>query len=77
MGVLLCRVAALQFLKVTRWWGAYGVGGATSQQDDEIANCVRQKVGWSHQPANDATSPEVKKHIDELYEPAGLSHRKL
>jgi glc operon protein GlcG len=57
--------------------GAYGVSGATSQQDEEIAIYAREKVGWRHQPEHDTTSPEVKKHINELYEQAGLSHRKL
>ena len=57
--------------------GAYGVSGATSQQDEEIALYARQKVGWSATPEHDTTPPEVKKHINELYDKAGLSHRKL
>ena len=57
--------------------GAYGVSGATSQQDEEIAVYAREKVGWAHRPEKDTTPPEVKKHINELYEQAGLGHRKL
>jgi uncharacterized protein GlcG (DUF336 family) len=57
--------------------GAYGVSGATSQQDEEIAVFAREKVGWAVRPANDTTRPEVKKHINELYDLAGLAHRKL
>lgn len=57
--------------------GAYGVSGATSQQDEEIAVYAREKVGWAHRPEKDTTPAEVKKHINELYEKAGLGHRKL
>jgi glc operon protein GlcG len=57
--------------------GAYGVSGATSQQDEEIAVFAREKVGWSIRPDMDTTPPEVKRHINELYEQAGLGHRKL
>ena len=57
--------------------GAYGVSGGTSQQDEIIAVHARARVGWSHQAKNDTTPTEVKKHINELYEKAGLSDRKL
>lgn len=57
--------------------GAYGVSGATSQQDEEIAVHAREQVGWAHRAQNDTVHPDVKKHINELYEQAGLADRKL
>jgi uncharacterized protein GlcG (DUF336 family) len=57
--------------------GAYGVSGATSQQDEAIAVYAREKVGWRHRPENDTIPADVKKHINELYEQAGLGDRKL
>jgi glc operon protein GlcG len=63
--------------KGTEMLGAYGVSGATSQQDEEIAIFAREKVGWAIRPDTDTTHPEVKRHINELYEQAGLGHRKL
>jgi glc operon protein GlcG len=41
--------------------GAYGVSGATSQQDEEIAIFAREKVGWIIRPEKDESSLEVKK----------------
>jgi glc operon protein GlcG len=63
--------------KANEMVGAYGVSGATSQQDEEIAVFAREKVGWAARPEKDDTPPGVKNHINELYEQAGLSHRKL
>jgi uncharacterized protein GlcG (DUF336 family) len=57
--------------------GAYGVSGATSDQDEVIAVYAREKVGWAHKPADDTTKPEVKQHINELYKKAGIGDRKL
>ncbi len=57
--------------------GAYGVSGATSDQDEAIGRHAREKVGWAHMPADDTTPPEVKKHINELYDKAGLGNRKI
>jgi glc operon protein GlcG len=57
--------------------GAYGISGATSDQDEEIGCYARQKVGWAHAPAHDDTAPEVKQHINEIYAKVGLDHRKL
>jgi len=63
--------------KVNEMVGAYGVSGATSQQDEEIAIFAREKVGWAVRPEKDNTPLQVKKHINELYDQAGLGHRKL
>ncbi len=57
--------------------GAYGVSGATSDQDEIIAIYAREKVGWKHLAADDTTHPDVKKHINELYKKAGIGDRKL
>src|SRR5262245_15536839 len=57
--------------------GAYGVSGATSDQDEVMARYAREKVGWAHQPARDTTSDEVKSHINELYGRIGIKDRKL
>jgi hypothetical protein len=63
--------------KENKMVGAYGVSGATSQQDEEIAVFAREKVGWAVRPQRDEINPEVKKHINELYEKTGLGHRTL
>ena len=57
--------------------GAYGVSGATSDQDEMIAQYARAKVGWAHRAENDDTKPGVKAHINELYDKVGLGDRKL
>jgi uncharacterized protein GlcG (DUF336 family) len=57
--------------------GAYAVSGATSDQDEVIAEYARQKVGWAKAPEKDTTPEGVKAHINELYAKAGLGHRKL
>ena len=33
--------------------GAYGISGGTSQQDEEMAQYARAKVGWAHRPETD------------------------
>jgi len=55
--------------------GAYGISGGTSQQDEEMAQYARARVGWAHQPAHDSTDPSVKAHINALYEKAGIKDR--
>jgi glc operon protein GlcG len=55
--------------------GAYGVSGGTSQQDEEMAQYARAKVGWAHQPEIDTVNPEVKAHINELFAKAGIADR--
>lgn len=57
--------------------GAYGVSGGTSDQDEVMAIHAREKVGWAHRAENDATPPEVRQHIEELYRKAGLDTGKL
>jgi glc operon protein GlcG len=57
--------------------GAYGVSGATSDQDETIAQYAREKVGWAGGPATDRIPAEVKRHINELYDKAGLANRKF
>jgi len=57
--------------------GAYGVSGATSDQDEEIAQYARAKVGWAQVPENDEPKASVKQHINELYAKAGITNRKL
>ena len=47
------------------------VGALVLSKDEQIA------IRWAVHPEKDDTPPEVKKHINELYEQAGLSHRKL
>jgi len=61
-------------LKINELVGAYGVSGATSQQDEENAMFAREKVGWAVRPEKDSTPSQVKKHINELYEQTGLAH---
>ncbi|MDP3085470.1 MAG: heme-binding protein [Rubrivivax sp.] len=57
--------------------GAYGVSGATGDQDEEIARFARAQVGWAHLPQNDNTPPEVRQHINEIYAKVGLGDRAL
>jgi glc operon protein GlcG len=56
--------------------GAYGVSGGTSQQDEEMAQHARAKVGWAHKSATEPKA-SVKEHINELYAKAGITDRKL
>jgi glc operon protein GlcG len=57
--------------------GAYAISGATSGQDEEIAEFARQRVGWVKAPATDDTSPGVEKQINEIYTKIGLNERQL
>jgi glc operon protein GlcG len=57
--------------------GAYAISGATSQQDEEIAEFARHQVGWAKAPATDTTSAGVKQHINDIYAKIGLGERKL
>jgi glc operon protein GlcG len=57
--------------------GAYAISGATSQQDEDIAEFARQKVGWAKTPTHDDTSAGVKQHINDIYAKIGLGERKL
>ena len=55
--------------------GAYGISGGTSQQDEEMAVHARAKTGWAKEPADDTVKPEVKAHINALYDGAGIKDR--
>lgn len=55
--------------------GAYGISGATGDQDEEIGRYARAKVGWAHQSENDTTPDSVKQHINEIYAKIGLGGR--
>jgi glc operon protein GlcG len=57
--------------------GAYGISGATSDQDEEIGGYARAKVGWAHMPATDTTPESVKAHVNAIYAKVGLDDRKL
>jgi len=57
--------------------GAYAISGATSGQDEEIAEFARHKVGWRKAPTDDDTPDSVKQHINEIYAQVGLGERKL
>lgn len=57
--------------------GAYGISGATSDQDEVIAQFARAKVGWAHMPENDDTPDSVKQHVNEIYAKVGLDSRPL
>jgi glc operon protein GlcG len=57
--------------------GAYGISGATSDQDEEIGRYARQKVGWRHAPEHDDMPADVKRHVNEIYAQVGLGDRKL
>ena len=55
--------------------GAFGISGGTSQQDEEMAQHALKKAGWRVRPEDDTTDPEVKAHINALYEKAGIKDR--
>jgi len=55
--------------------GAYGISGATGDQDEEIGHYARAKVGWAHLPEHDTTPDSVKQHVNEIYEKVGLGDR--
>jgi uncharacterized protein GlcG (DUF336 family) len=57
--------------------GAYALSGATSGQDEEIAEFARHTVGWRKAPTDDDTPDSVKHHINEIYAKVGLGERKL
>lgn len=57
--------------------GAYGVSGATSDQDETMSEYARLKVGWAKTAASDATAPAVKDHVNEIYARIGIKGRDL
>ncbi|HEY1310346.1 MAG TPA: heme-binding protein [Pseudolabrys sp.] len=56
--------------------GAFGISGGTSQQDEEMAQYARAKVGWAHMSSTEPKA-SVKEHVNELYAKAGITDRKL
>ena len=56
--------------------GAYGISGATGDQDEEIG-ATPAPVGWAHRPEHDTTPESVKKHVNEIYASVGLRDRSL
>ena len=57
--------------------GAYGISGGTSDQDEVMGRHAREAAGWRHVPERDDTPPDVKEHINAIYEKVGLGGRKL
>jgi uncharacterized protein GlcG (DUF336 family) len=57
--------------------GAYAISGATSGQDEEIAEYARKTVGWEKAASDDTVADGVKKHINDIYSKVGLGDRKL
>ena len=57
--------------------GAYGISGATSDQDEEIGRYARAKVGWAHMAEHDTTPESVKRHVNEIYAKVGLGDQSL
>ena len=57
--------------------GAYGISGATSDQDEAIGRYAREKPGWACTPQNDMTPESVKQHDNEIYAKIGLGDRAL
>lgn len=55
--------------------GAYGVSGATSDQDEVMAEYARETVGWAKTAATDTTAPGVKEHINAIYAQIGIKGR--
>src|ERR671924_850492 len=47
--------------------GAYGISGATSDQDEVMGQYARQKVGWAYRAENDTMPESVKEHINRIY----------
>ena len=76
-GKIAASGGAAPVFKGNEMVGAYGVSGATSDQDEVIAQFARAKVGWAQKPENDEPKASVKEHINELYAKAGITDRKL
>ena len=57
--------------------GAYGISGATGDQDEEIGRYAREKAGWAHMAEHDTTPESVKRHVNEIYAKVGLGDRSL
>ncbi len=76
-GMIMASGGAAPIFRGPELIGAYAVSGATSPQDEVIAEYARGIVGWQKKPEPDDTPESVKQHINELYEKAGLGHRSI
>jgi len=73
-GKIAASGGAAPVFKGNEMVGAYGVSGGTSQQDEEIAQAARAKVGWAH-ASSDEPPESVRQHVNELYGKAGIKTR--
>lgn len=55
--------------------GAYGISGATSDQDEEMGRYARAVVGWQHEAETLSVPQSLKDHVNELYERAGITRK--
>ncbi|MBL6457687.1 heme-binding protein [Belnapia sp. T6] len=76
-GKIFISGGAAPIFKDNEMVGAYGISGGTSDQDEEMGNHARAKLGWQHRPAVDDTTPEVKQHINQIYDKIGLGKAQL
>jgi uncharacterized protein GlcG (DUF336 family) len=76
-GQIAASGGAAPVFKGAEMVGAYGISGATSDQDEEIGRYARAKVGWAHESEHDATPDSVKRHVNEIYAKVGLGDRSL
>jgi uncharacterized protein GlcG (DUF336 family) len=76
-GLVVASGGCAPIFKGDEMVGAYGISGATGDQDEEIGRHARALVGWAHAPENDTTPDSVKQHINEIYAKVGLGDRSL
>lgn len=74
-GQIVASGGSAPIFKGSKLVGAYGISGATGDQDEEIGRHAREKVGWRHEPEQDSTPESVKQHINEIYAKVGLGNR--
>ncbi len=60
-----------------RMIGAFGISGATGDQDEEMARYARDRAGWANVPAHDDTPDSVREHVNAIYGRIGLADRSL
>ena len=76
-GLVVASGGGAPIFKGNEMVGAYGISGATGDQDEVIGQYARAQVGWSATPAEDNTPESVKQHINDIYSRVGLADRKL
>ncbi len=76
-GKVVVSGGAAPIFKGNEMVGAYGISGATSDQDEVIGQYARQLVGWAHLPETDDMPDSVKQHVNDIYSKVGLSDRSL